>query len=91
VGDEGLRPYAWSNGPGDVYAPHRHAYHKVIYVARGSITFQLPERGQSLTLAAGDRLDLPADVVHAAVAAGQLRRSRSRWLIDAAVSTTNKP
>jgi quercetin dioxygenase-like cupin family protein len=64
---EGLRAYPWSNGPGDTYTPHTHAYHKVIYVARGSITFGLPELGRTLTLQAGDRLDLPAGTLHNAV------------------------
>ncbi len=64
---EGLRAYAWSNGPGDTYPPHTHAYHKVIYVARGSITFGLPELGRLLELRAGDRLDLPAGTLHNAV------------------------
>ncbi|MCG8351427.1 MAG: hypothetical protein MI924_26965 [Chloroflexales bacterium] len=67
LADEGLRPYSWSNGPGDVYAAHTHSYHKVIYVVSGSITFGLPERGENVQLAAGDRLDLPADIVHDAV------------------------
>ncbi len=64
---EGLQPYSWSNAPGDVYAAHSHSYHKVIYVLRGSITFGLLEEGRSLTLEAGDRLDLPPDVLHDAV------------------------
>lgn len=62
--NEGLDPYSWSNGPGDVYSAHSHSYDKVIYVVQGSITFGLPELNQSLTLKAGDRLDLPAGVVH---------------------------
>lgn len=64
---EGLRPYQWANGPGDRYAPHAHPYHKVLYVVRGSITFGLPTQGEALELRAGDRLDLPAGVVHDAV------------------------
>ena len=36
--EEGLHPYRWSNGPGDVYGTHSHAFHKVIYVVKGSIT-----------------------------------------------------
>lgn len=64
---EGLSYYAWGNGPGDTYPAHTHAYAKVIYVVRGSITFGLPQTGQQLTLRAGDRLDLPAGVVHDAV------------------------
>jgi uncharacterized protein YjlB len=62
--DEGLNPYSWSNGPFDVYSPHSHSYNKVIYVVQGSITFGLPELGQQLTMKAGDRLDLPAGIVH---------------------------
>ena len=69
--DEGLSPYAWSNGPHDVYSAHSHSYNKVIYVVQGSITFGLPELGQQLTLKAGDRLDLPAGTVHDAVVGAQ--------------------
>ena len=61
---QGLQPYRWSNGPGDIYAPHRHPFHKVIFVVDGSITFGLPEEGAELQLTAGDRLDLPAGVLH---------------------------
>jgi mannose-6-phosphate isomerase-like protein (cupin superfamily) len=68
---EGLRPYAWSNGPGDVYSVHHHAYHKVIYVVEGSITFGFPEEGRRVTLNAGDRLDVPAQVAHDAVVGPQ--------------------
>ena len=61
---QGLHPYRWSNGPGDTYPPHSHPYHKVIFVVQGSITFGLPEEGEYLQLNPGDRLDLPAGVVH---------------------------
>src|SRR6187402_2251369 len=71
MSDEGLSPYAWSNGPGDVYSAHSHTYNKVIYVVQGSITFGLPELGKKLTLKAGDRLDLPASVVHDAQVGAQ--------------------
>ena len=63
---EGLDPGTWSNGPGDVYAPHAHAYDKVLVCARGSIVFGLPELGRAVTLAVGDRLDLPAGTRHEA-------------------------
>ena len=69
--DEGLSPYSWSNGPHDVYSGHSHSYNKVIYVVQGSITFGLPALGQKLILKAGDRLDLPAGIVHDAVVGGQ--------------------
>jgi mannose-6-phosphate isomerase-like protein (cupin superfamily) len=69
--DEGLSPYSWSNGPHDVYSAHSHSYDKVIYVVQGSITFGLPELDQKLTLKAGDRLDLPANIVHSAIVGPQ--------------------
>ena len=64
---EGMAPYRWSNGPHDRYQAHTHGYHKVIHVISGSITFGLPERGESVRLSAGDRLDLPAGVLHDAI------------------------
>lgn len=68
---EGLDPYAWSSAPFDIYSDHTHRQHKVLYVVQGSITFDLPELGQSLTMKAGDRLDLPADTVHNAQVGAQ--------------------
>ncbi|MDI3338937.1 MAG: hypothetical protein QJR03_00220 [Sphaerobacter sp.] len=63
---EGLRPYRWANGPGDRYAVHTHAYHKVLYVTEGSIRFDI-HPGPAIELRVGDRLDLPAGVAHSAV------------------------
>lgn len=59
---EGLDPGAWSNGPGDRYDSHHHAYDKVIVVTAGSITFGLVEGPTAL--AVGDRLELPARTHH---------------------------
>ena len=64
---EGLDPGAWSNGPGDRYGAHEHAYDKVIVVADGSIAFGLPASGEVVRLATGDRLELPAGTAHDAV------------------------
>ena len=61
---EDLQPYLWSNAPGDTYAPHTHSYHKVIYVVYGSITFGLTSEGKQVSLKAGDRLDLPPNIMH---------------------------
>jgi len=63
---EGLSPYAWSNAPYDTYPAHTHAYHKVIYVVRGSITWVLPQTGQEIDMHSGDRLELPRGTLHAA-------------------------
>lgn len=65
---EGLAPYAWSNGPHDVYPAHTHGYHKVLYVVSGSITWILGEGSerQELETFPGDRIDLPRGTLHAA-------------------------
>jgi quercetin dioxygenase-like cupin family protein len=68
---EGLSFYRWSNGPGDVYTAHSHPFHKVIYVADGSITFGLPATDEQIALLPGDRLDLPPGLVHDAVVGPQ--------------------
>jgi quercetin dioxygenase-like cupin family protein len=61
------RSYAtWSNGPGDEYAVHTHAYRKHLVCLSGSITFTLPVRGDAIELAPGDALDLPAGTAHSA-------------------------
>ena len=56
--------YSWSNGPGDRYAEHEHAFTKLLYCTRGSIDFRTPER--TISLNAGDRMVLPAGTPHAA-------------------------
>ncbi len=68
---EGLDPGSWSNGPGDRYGAPKHGYDKAIVCAAGSIVFGLPDRGTSIQLATGDRLDLPAGVRHDALAGPQ--------------------
>ena len=57
--------YAWSNGPGDTYAEHAHAYRKILYCTAGSITFTL--RDGPIVLAPGDRLVLEPRTPHGAV------------------------
>ena len=63
---QGSSSYRWSNQAGDEYQAHRHAFHKVLLVERGSITFHLPELDRSIELGLGDRLELPAGTLHAA-------------------------
>lgn len=65
--EEGLDPGPWSNGPLDRYSPHEHGYDKVLVCAAGSIRFGLPDRGVTVDLVVGDRLDLPAGTRHDAV------------------------
>jgi quercetin dioxygenase-like cupin family protein len=65
LAEESLEVFPWSNAPGELYAPHVHGYDKVLYVVQGSISFGLTD-GQVI-LEAGDRLELPAGIEHAAV------------------------
>ena len=58
--------YGWSNGPGDRYEQHAHAYHKLLYCTHGSIDFILGD-GRTVTLRTGDRMLLPAGTRHAAL------------------------
>jgi quercetin dioxygenase-like cupin family protein len=63
---EHLTPRRWSDGPHGVFAPHSHAYHKVLYCLRGSITFRITATGDEIALAPGDRLDIEPGTEHAA-------------------------
>jgi len=69
--EQGLAARRWSSAAGDRFAPHRHAYHKVLHCLRGSITFQIVAHGRIFELKPGDRLDVPAGVEHSAVAGPQ--------------------
>ena len=64
---EGRHPSTWANGPGDRYSAHEHSYDKVIVVERCSIRLGLPANGDTIDLAAGDRLELPAGTSHDAI------------------------
>lgn len=58
--------YSWSNGAGDRYGEHEHAYIKLLYCTEGSIEFRLGG-GKTIALRAGDRMVLPAGTRHSAV------------------------
>ena len=62
--EEGLRPYAWSNGPGDRYGWHAHGYTKVLYCVTGSIVFHTHDG--NFALEPGDRLEVDPGTEHAA-------------------------
>jgi quercetin dioxygenase-like cupin family protein len=69
--DEGVEPYAWSNGPGDRYAVHEHGYAKLLMCAAGSITFLVGTDAVGVTLHPGDGFVLPPGTPHAAVVGTQ--------------------
>ncbi len=65
--EEGLRPYAWSNGPNFRYTVRSHGYCKVLYCVEGSLEVILPDVNQSVMLRPGDRMELPRGVRHATI------------------------
>jgi hypothetical protein len=67
LGAAGVKPHAWSNGPGDTYAPHAHATTKLLICAEGSITFLVGDDEAPIELIAGRGLLLPAGTRHSAV------------------------
>jgi uncharacterized protein YjlB len=72
--EQGLSPYAWSNGAGERYTIHSHSYQKVLYCVRGSIRFVLPDvagDAGTIDLAAGDCMILPARTRHSAEVGSQ--------------------
>jgi quercetin dioxygenase-like cupin family protein len=69
--EQGLSGCRWTNSPGDIYGVHSHPFHKIIYVVQGSIIFILPEEDEQVTLNAGDRLDLPKEMIHEALVGQQ--------------------
>jgi len=65
--NEGVDPYAWSNGPGDRYAGHSHGYTKLLMCAAGSITFLVGADGTPVVLQPGEGFVLTAGTQHAAI------------------------
>jgi quercetin dioxygenase-like cupin family protein len=68
---EGVEPYAWSNGPGDRYGVHEHAFTKLLMCAAGSITFMVGPDATPVTLQPGDGFVLPPATPHAALVGPQ--------------------
>lgn len=61
---EGFQVTLWSRNAGHISHLHTHEFAKVIYVLRGRISYSMPESRQAIHLNAGDRVDLPAWVMH---------------------------
>ena len=70
LGESAFDGTTWANGPRVRYAPHAHSCDKILIVLEGSIEMILPLEDTSITLAEGDRLELPANTLHAAVVGG---------------------
>ncbi|HET9851440.1 MAG TPA: AraC family ligand binding domain-containing protein [Candidatus Limnocylindrales bacterium] len=64
--EEGVEPYAWSNGPGDRYPAHDHGYEKVLMCAAGSIVFRVGPEEAPVELGPGEGFVLRAGTRHSA-------------------------
>ena len=79
--EEGLRPYAWSNGPGDRYGWHTHGHTKILYCVRAASSSTRARRPRAQP---GDRLEVDPGTEHAAsvgddgVLSSRLRLTPSR-------------
>lgn len=65
--NEGLRPYAWTQGPNARQALRSHGYSKVMYCVDGVVEVILPDFDQRVTLRPGDRMDVPRGVRYAII------------------------
>jgi hypothetical protein len=68
---EGLRPYAWRQGPNFRHAVRSHGYGKVLYCVEGTLEIILPDFNQRVVMRPGDRLELPRGVRYATVVGPQ--------------------
>jgi quercetin dioxygenase-like cupin family protein len=71
LGHQGYRVSEWTDPPGTVYPVHTHEAAEVRWVVRGTLRIGLPERGEEITLGAGDRLDIDANETYWADVDGQ--------------------
>jgi quercetin dioxygenase-like cupin family protein len=65
---EGYQVVAWSSGPAEGFPPHAHIYPELLLVVEGELTVLLPAENRMLDLGPGDRVELPAGMVHGTMA-----------------------
>jgi quercetin dioxygenase-like cupin family protein len=56
----------WTAEPGQLFAAHAHTFDKRLWCAEGSIVLTIGDK--TVSLQAGDALELPANTIHSAVA-----------------------
>ncbi len=64
----GYEVIRWTSGPNQVYVPHAHIYAELLWLIDGSLTVVLPADGRLLELNPGDRVEVPAGILHASQA-----------------------
>ncbi len=83
---EGLDPYTWQGGAGDIYHLQAVPYYRTLWVARGSLVLNLPQDKQKFILRQGDRLAQGAASVagRAGVDPGRVDRIRAQRVVPGA-------
>ncbi len=65
---DGYQVVRWASAPETGYPPHLHIYPETIWLVHGSLTVILPAEDRLLELAPGDRIEMPAGMVHGTLA-----------------------
>ncbi len=64
----GYQVVKWSSEPATGYPPHVHIYPELLWLISGSLTVILPGEDRMIELTAGDRIEMPAGLVHGTMA-----------------------
>lgn len=68
LADDGYQVVRWASEPATGYPPHLHIYPELLWVVSGDLTVILPAEDRLLELMPGDRIEMPAGVVHGTMA-----------------------
>ncbi len=68
---ENYQVVAWSNLPAEGFPPHVHIYPELLWLLAGSLTVLFPAEDRLLELTPGDRIEVPAGLVHGTMAGAE--------------------
>jgi quercetin dioxygenase-like cupin family protein len=68
---QGYQVVAWRSEPAEGFPPHVHIYPELMWLLEGSLTIILPVENRLLELLPGDRIALPAGLVHGTMAGAE--------------------
>jgi hypothetical protein len=68
LASEGYQAVKWTGDPYQMYLPHAHIYSELLWLIDGSLTILLPAESRLLELNPGDRIEVPAGILHASQA-----------------------
>ena len=68
---EGFQVITWDSEPAEGFPPHMHIYPELLWVVAGDLTILLPDEKRMIELMPGDRIELPAGIVHGMMAGAE--------------------